>query len=104
MLQDAATSVDPTDFDAVKRQYFKAIRALHPDKVVSAAEDVRLEYARVFAVLTESYKRAQSVQQQAQGGSGGGAASAAPAKSSSVKPTRRPSFHSTSAGYAGARR
>lgn len=60
IMQAAAGLSSPTfDPDSLKKIYFKAIRAVHPDKTVDAPEEVKFEFARIFTVLTEAYRRHQ---------------------------------------------
>ncbi len=52
----SAAAAEP---DGLKKLYFKVIRAVHPDKQLDAAEDVRLEFQRIFSVLSDAYKKYQ---------------------------------------------
>ena len=60
-IAQAAASVATAvaEVDGLKKLYFKVIRAVHPDKQLDAPEDVRLEYQRVFSVLSDAYKKTQ---------------------------------------------
>ena len=42
--------------DEVKKCYLRVVRAVHPDKVISAPLEERLEAQRIFATLSEAYQ------------------------------------------------
>ena len=74
-IQQAAAGVSAGlggEGESLKKLYFKVVRAIHPDKVLDAPEDVRFEYQRVFTVLTEAYKKHQEAPATAGTGAGKG--------------------------------
>ena len=97
----ASVSASPEE---LKKTYHKAIRLVHPDKVAAAATlEAQIEAQKVFAVLSEAYKKYTDAE-----GAGGGAGLAS--FTSAAQTARRPagggtadmpSFGSFGAGSSG---
>ncbi len=89
----AAAATGPSAED-IKKSYLRVLRAVHPDKVVSAELPVRLEAQRVFSVLSEAYQAFQ----------GGSTASTAPASSGASTTRASGSAYWEASGFGGGRR
>lgn len=88
--------------EELKKTYHKAIRLVHPDKVAAAATlEAQIEAQKVFAVLSEAYKKYTD----AEGAGGGGLASFTSAAQTARRPAGgtadMPSFGSFGAGSSG---
>lgn len=63
--RDGATgSVVAVGPDEIKRSYLKALRIVHPDKMATATPEAQLEAQRIFAVLSDAYKKYTSGQER----------------------------------------
>jgi hypothetical protein len=71
-VPDYSAAASSTNPDELKKAYFKAIRLVHPDKVAPTATlEAQIESQKVFAALSDAYKRYID-SEAAGGGSGGG--------------------------------